>query len=184
MLLTLSSMLILTYGCSGRLILKQYTRPQFDINNIRRIAVLPLENFTSDKYADEKIRRTVIIELLSRGIDVIEPGEVTRILRELKVRYPGSITTSDMQSIGKTLDVEAVMKGSVGTFGISRGISVSYPEISIRLMLLETTSGKIVWSVWHTAGGAGFWARHFGAENITLNETAGKVVKEAVDTLF
>ncbi len=185
LLLTLSSFLILMYGCSGgRLILKQYTRPQFDISNIKRIAVLPLENFTSDEYADEKISKTVIIELLSRGIDVIEPGEVTRILRELKVRSLGSVTTSDMQRIGRTLDVEAVMKGSVGTFGISRGISVSYPEVSIRLMLLEATSGKIVWSVWHTAGGAGFWARHFGAESITLSETAGKVVKEAVDTLF
>ncbi len=185
LLLTLSSFLILMYGCSGgRLILKQYTRPQFDISNIKRIAVLPLENFTSDEYADEKISKTVIIELLSRGIDVIEPGEVTRILRELKVRSLGSVTTSDMQRIGRTLDVEAVMKGSVGTFGISRGISVSYPEVSIRLMLLEATSGKIVWSVWHTAGGAGFWARHFGAEGITLSETAGKVVNESVDTLF
>ncbi len=74
--------------------------------------------------------------------------------------------------------------GSVGAFEISKGISVSYPEVSVYLMLLESTSGNIIWSVWHTTGGASFWTRHFGAEETTLDETSKKVVKEAIDTLF
>jgi len=50
--------------------------------------------------------------------------------------------------------------------------------------LLEASSGSIIWSVRHTAGGASFWARHFGAEGITLSEAARKAVKEAVNKLF
>ena len=141
-------------------------------------------NFTSDEYAGEKVRRVVITELLLRGIDVIEPGEVTRVLRESKVRSLGSIKITEIQDMGKTLSVEAVMMGSVETFGISRGISVTYPEVTIHLILLEASSGDIVWSVRHTAGGASFWTRHFGSEGITLSEAARKVVKEAIDTLF
>ncbi|MEW6418226.1 MAG: hypothetical protein AB1480_08905 [Nitrospirota bacterium] len=143
-----------------------------------------MENFTSDEYAGEKVRRVVITELLSRGIDVVEPGEVTRVLRESNIRYLGSIKITDIQNIGKTLGVDAVMIGSVEAFGISRGISVTYPEVTIHLILFETSSGNIVWSVRHTVGGASFWTRHFGAEGITLSEAVRKAVKESINTLF
>ncbi len=168
-------------GCGGP---EHYIRPKADISDIKRVAVLPMENFTSDEYAGEKVRRGVITELLSRGIDVIEPGEVTKVLRESNIRSLGSIKIADIQNIGKTLGVDAVMMGSVEAFGISRGISVTYPEVTIHLLLHEASSGNIVWSVRHTVGGASFWTRHFGAEGITLSEAARKAAKEAVGTLF
>jgi TolB-like protein len=181
-LFVLCYLLIFIFGCGAGP--KYYARPGVDLSGIKSIAVLPFDNFTSDEYAGEKIRRSVITELLLRGIDVIEPGEVTRVLRELKVKSLGSIKMADIQGIGKTLGAEAVMIGSVETFGISKGITVSYPEVSINLMLLETSSGNIIWSVSHTAGGASFWSRHFGSEGITLSETSRKVIKEAIDTIF
>jgi hypothetical protein len=109
---------------------------------------------------------------------------VTRALVELKIRSLGSIKTTDIQTLAKTLGVEALMMGSVEAYGISRGITVSYPEVSISLRLVEASSGNIIWSVCNTSGGANFWTRHFGAENISLSETASKVVGEAIDTLF
>jgi TolB-like protein len=161
-----------------------YVRQQADYSSIKKVAVLPFETLTSDEYAGEKIRKSVITELLSRDIDVVEPGEVTRVLIELKIRSLGSIKTTDIQNIAKTLGVEALMRGSVEAYGISRGISVSYPEVSINLMLVEASSGNVIWSVCHTSGGPSFWTRHFGAEGISLSEAATKVVKEAIDTLF
>ena len=182
MFIAIISLLIFTLGCGGGP--KYYTKPNFELNNIKRVAVLPFNNFTSDEYAAEKIRKSVITELLSRGIDVIEPGEVTKVLRELKIKSFSFINITDIQNLGKTLGVETVMMGSVEAFGISKGISVSYPEVSINLMLVEASSGNIIWSIWHTVGGPSFWTRHFGAEGITLSEAANKVVKEAIDTLF
>ena len=173
-------MLFFVSGCSP----KHFARVKTDMSNIKRIAVLPFENFTSDEYADEKIRRIVITDLLSRDRDVIEPGEVTRILKELKIKSISSIKTDEIQTIGKTLGVEAVMMGSVEAYGMSRGISVTYPEVTINLRLIELSSGNIIWSIRHTAGGADFWTRHFGTEVMSLSEAAGKVVKEAIDTLF
>ncbi len=182
LLFNLCCMVIFVCGCSGAV--KQYIRPNTDISTIRRIAVLPLENLTSDTYADEKIKSLVIIDLLSRGIDIVEPGEVMRTLRELNVRSVYTVPTKDIQNIGEMLNVEAVMMGSVEAFEIRKGISVPYPEVSVSLMLLESTSGNIIWSVWHTTGGASFWTRHFGAEDTTLDETSERVVKEAIDTIF
>ncbi|MGB9716203.1 MAG: GNA1162 family protein [Thermodesulfovibrionales bacterium] len=175
--------LFFVYGC-GTTSKLYYVQQQFDYTSIKRIAVLPLESLTSDEYAGEKIRQSVITDLLSRGIDVIEPGEVTRSLIDLKIRSLSSIKTSDIQTLAKTLGVDALMMGSVEAYGISKGISVSYPEVSISLRLIEGSSGKIIWSVCNTSGGPDFWTRHFGAENISLTETANKVVKEAIDTLF
>ncbi|MGQ9569404.1 MAG: GNA1162 family protein [Thermodesulfovibrionales bacterium] len=175
--------LLFITGCGGTSKL-YYVQQQFDYTNIKRIAVLPFESLTTDEYAGEKIRQSVITDLLSRGFDIIEPGEVTRTLIELKIKSLSSIKTADIQTLAKTLNADALMMGSVEAYGISKGINVSYPEVSITLRLIEGSSGKIIWSVCNTSGGPNFWTRHFGTENISLSETANKVVKEAIDTLF
>ncbi|MDP2277823.1 MAG: DUF799 family lipoprotein [Nitrospirota bacterium] len=183
-LFTLCSLLFFSHGCAGAPKHKHYIRQDFAISSVKRVAVLPLENYTSDNYAGERIRKTIITEILSRGIDVIEPGEVTKTLTDLKVKSLGALSVKEAQNLQKTLGVEAVIMGAVDAYGISAGISVSYPEVSIQLMLLDASSGSIVWSVWHTSGGASFWTRHFGTEGMSLSEAAKKVVKETVDTLF
>jgi TolB-like protein len=182
-LLALSSLLVFVAGCAVNTS-TQYVRQNTDYSAFKRIAVLPFESLTTDEYAGEKIRKTVITELLSRGVDVVEPGEVTRVLIEQKVKSLGSVRTADLQNMAKTLGVGALMMGSVEAYGISRGISVSYPEVSINLRLVEASSGNIIWSVCQTSGGPSFWTRHFGAEGASLSDTANIVVKDAIDTLF
>jgi len=162
----------------------QYVRKNVDYKNLKRIAVLPFESLTADEYAGEKIRKSVITELLSKGVEVIEPGEVTRVLIEQRVKSLSTVRIADLQNVAKTLGVEALMMGSVEAYGISSGISVSYPEVSINLRLVEASTGNIIWSVCETSGGPSFWTRHFGAEGISLSDTANMVVKEAIDTLF
>ncbi len=182
-LIAFCSLIIFLSGCSAGS-LKQYVRPSINIGAFKRVAVLPLENYTSDKYANEIIRSKIIIELLLRGMDVIEPGEVVVTLKELKVKSLDALRVEDIKNMGEMLNVDAVIVGSVERFGISKGISVSYPEVSVHLMLFESTTGSIAWSVWHTTGGASFWTRHFGAEGTTLDKTSAQVIKEAFDTLF
>jgi TolB-like protein len=176
------SILILSAGCTGGRDVKFHRSAE--IGEIKRVAVLPFENLTSEKEAAKRIRRTVIAELLSRSVDVIEPGEVTRVLRELEVRTTTALSIEDIQKIGKELKVDALITGSVIAYRISRGINVSYPEVTIQLMLIDTETGNILWSVWNTEGGPDFWVRHFGTEGKSLSETARDVVKKAFDTLF
>ena len=169
-------------GCKGGI--KSYTRPTTQIDTLRKVAVLPVENYTTEKYANDKIGSLIIMELLSRGVDVIEPGEVMNTLRKLKIRKVDSLPLSDIQRLGDALNVDALVRGSVSAYEIKRGMTVTYPEVAVHLMLLDSETGDITWSAWHTTGGPDFWTRHFGAENATLEETSNKVVKEALDTLF
>ncbi len=179
-LYALCFLLFFIQGCGPT----HFVRPKTDVESIKKVAVLPFENFTQDDYAGEKIRRIVITELLLRDVDVIEPGEVTRLLREMKVKSLSSLKITEIQDIGKTLGVEAVMMGSVEAFGTGRGISVNYPEVTINLRMIEVNSGNIVWSVRNASGGPDFWMRHFGSEGASLSEAAEKVVKKAIGTLY
>jgi hypothetical protein len=150
----------------------------------KTIAVLPFRNFTSDNYADEKIRSRISIELLSRDINIIEPGEILSVMKELKIKSVDSMLGKDIVSMGSLLKVDAVLTGSVEAFGISRGITASYPEVSVHLIMFDTITGDIIWSAWHTSGGASFWTRHFGAEGDTLDGVSERVIKEAFDALY
>ncbi|MFA6055319.1 MAG: GNA1162 family protein [Thermodesulfovibrionales bacterium] len=172
--------IFLMTGCGP----KHYIREKIETAGIKKVAVMPFENFTADEYAAEKIRRIVIADLLSRGVDVVEPGEITRIIRESKIKSLSSIKTTEVQEIGKASGAYAIMMGSVEYYGISHGVSVNYPEVTANFKLMETSTGKVLWSVRHTSGGAGFWTRHFGSEGKSLSEAAGKVVREAMNTFF
>jgi len=177
-------LMICVSGCALGKGIKHYVRPGLDVKHINKIAVLPFENFTSDTFAADKIKSLVVIDLLSRGVDVIEPGEVMGLLREMKLRSLKSITSKNIKQIAEILKVQAVMTGSVGVFKESRGVTVSYPEVSISLMLHEAETTDIIWSAWHTTGGADFMTRHFGAEGKTLDETAKILISDVIDTIY
>lgn len=179
-LLVLCASVFFAYSCGP----KYFTRGNTNPDDLKKIAVFPLENFTIDENADNRVRIILISELLSKGVDVVEPGEVTRTFREMKVRSADAVKVAELQEIGRALKADALMLGSVEFFGISRGVSVSYPEVTINLRLIGTSTGDILWSVRNTSGGAGFWTRHFGSETVSLSETAERVVKDALDTLF
>ncbi len=170
------------WGCAVRP--KHYSKPEANVKNIKKVAVLPFENLTTDELAAEKVRRAVIAELLVKGVEVVEPGEITRVMRELNIGSSGGIESDNLQKMGEMLGVEVFMDGSVGSYNVRQGVNLSYPEVSIHLMLLEASSGDIIWSAWHTSGGPGFMARHFGTEVPSLTEATKKVVNETIDMLF
>lgn len=149
-----------------------------------KIAVIPFENYTKDEFANEKVRRALISELVSRGIDVVEPGEVSRAIQDLKIQYGSPLNIKDIKALGIELHVSQLIIGSVSNYGISRGMALSYPEVSVNLILVETENGSILKSISHTAGGADFWTKHFGVEGMTLSEIEILAVTEAVDLLF
>ncbi len=182
-LTALCLLIMLVMSCSPGSV-KQYVRPDIDKAALKTIAVLPFNNYTADKHAGEKIRSKINIELLLRGINIVEPGEIVQVLKELRIRSMESLRTEDIINIGNILTADAVITGSVEEFGISKGVAVSYPEVSVHLMMFEASSGDNVWSIGHTGGGASFWTRHFGAEGSTLNNVSERVIQEAFEAFY
>jgi len=177
-------LLFIVSGCRGSVPLNYYINPDIDFSYFKRVAVMPLNNLTNDKSAGEIVRQVVISELLASGlVDVVIPGEVIAAVNEMGIQNISSLSAKQINALGKALNVEAIIMGSVEQYGESRTGNISTPEVTVTLMMADTGTGNIIWSITATRGGAGFMARHFGARSNTMSETVLAVVRDAIRTL-
>lgn len=155
-----------------------------DMSFIKKVAVLPLDNYTNDRFAADAVRQVVVSELLLTNIvDVALPGETVAAVEKAGIRPGSAISAEKIKEIGKSLKVQAVILGAVEKYGEMRSGSFTAPEVAITLMMADAASGSILWSVSKTSVGDSFMARHFGARSDTLSELTMKVVRECVRTL-
>jgi TolB-like protein len=185
LLITIILVVIFSSNCGGKGTPSFYLNQDIDLSFIKKVAVLPFDNLTNEKFAGDIVRQVVISELLATGlVEVVVPGESISAIENLKFKSGQPLNSAQIQSIGKALKVQAVILGAVEKFGENREGNISAPEVTITLMMADTSSGSVVWSVTRTQGGAGFWARHFGARSDTMSETVLKVVRLALKTLY
>jgi TolB-like protein len=169
-------------GCRGP---QAYIHPNVDLSFIQKVAVMPFANLTRDEFAGRKVKEVLIAELLLTGaLDVIEPGEVNRVLAKEKIQSVSSLTAVQIKTIGKALGAQAILIGTVEEFGEIRSGSLSAPLVTIGLRMMDVESGTIIWSVNHSKGGFGIMMRLLGVGGGTISEVTTKVVREAIDTLF
>ncbi len=184
-LVILSIILLLISNCGGRGAPSFYINQDIDFSFIKRVAVMPFENLTNEKFAGDAVRQVVISELLVSGlVEVVCPGDVVAACESLKLKQGQSPNIEQIKTIGKNLKVQAVILGAVNRYGEVREGNISAPEVSITLMMADANSGSIIWSVTKARGGASFWSKHFGARADTMSETVLKVVRDAIQTLY
>jgi len=180
---TLSIALLLS-GCGG-MSPTTYVNPKYDFGLVKRVAVLPLENLSPDQTAGEKMRKLLITELLATGVvDVVEPGQVSRVLAQQNIQNPAAMTPEEFKKVGAALDVQMLVIGSVESFERVQVGGVQAPEVTLSLRGVEAESGTIVWATSHTQGGATVAARLFGLTGDSLSEVARQAAHDAVVTLF
>jgi hypothetical protein len=178
-------MLLIVCGCGGKSNPGFYINHEIDFSYIKRVAVLPLDNLTGDKFAGDAVRHVVMSELLATGLaEVSCPGDAIAALESMKIKPGQALNAEQIKAIGKALNVQAVVLGAVNKCGEVREGNISSPEVAVTLMMADAGSGSIIWSITKTRGGAGFWARHFGARSATMSETVLLVVREALQTLY
>jgi hypothetical protein len=118
-----------------------------DLSFIKKVAVLPLDNLTNDKYAADAVRQVAINELLLTGlVDVALPGDATVAMEKAGVREASSLNTQKIKEIAGALKVQAVILGAVeidggnksggGVVGILSDKNIFKMEISVSLYQL------------------------------------------------
>jgi PBP1b-binding outer membrane lipoprotein LpoB len=171
-------------GCRSSNPETYHVNEDVDFSFVKKVAVMPLENLTSDKSAGEIVRHLVISEMLASGLsDVVVPGEVIHAVNDLGIKNISSLSKKQIIALGRTLRVQALIMGSVQQYGLIRLANISAPEVTITLMMADTGTGDIIWSVTKTRGGASFMARHFGTKSETISEAVLATVREAIETL-
>ena len=158
-----------------------YRDPNMDFGSIQTVAVVPFTNLARDQVVAERVRDVFINRLLSTGaVYVLPVGEVARGLAGLEVPNPSAPTPEQVVKLGAFLKADAVITGVVREYGEVRSGTSTANVISMSIQLLETGTGKVVWSGSSTKGGISFWNRLFGGGGQPLN----KVTEEAIDALF
>lgn len=174
--------LLFLVGCKAPM---NYAHPSSDLSYIKKVAVAPIINLTNDKFAGEKVMNVVATEILRRGaFDVIEFGEVAKVLREEGLKRDNLVSKHIAERAGKRLGVEAIVLGSVMQYGVSRVGSSSFPEVSISLKLVDVNSYSILWEATHNVKGKNILEQLFGIRKDSLEDICQKTVKETLDTLF
>ncbi len=179
-------LLVFLSGCVGGTV--RYINPNANFSYIKNVAVLPFNNFSGDRYAGEKVRSALTVDLMSRGVfEITEKGEVSKVLA-LVLRSSGgtegTVVDADKETlklIGERLGVQAVVLGSVYEFGKShQGGAV----VSISVRMIDTSSGIVLWTAKSDISGTNIPRQIIGVEETNKTVLTRKAVKSALDTLL
>ncbi|MBW2742411.1 MAG: DUF799 family lipoprotein, partial [Deltaproteobacteria bacterium] len=125
-------------------------------------------------------------EVLRRGVfDVVEFGEVDKVLREEGVKETESVISKSVaERAGKRLNIQAFIVGTVEEYGMAQAGSSSYPEVAASLKLIDAKSYKILWEATYSVKGATILDQLFGIGKKSRSDLCRKLVGEMFDTLF
>ena len=188
-MIPLFGFLVVHSGCGASP--KQYIRTNVNFQYIKKVAVLPLNNLTDDKYAGEKLKSMIIMNILESGVfEVAEDGEVNKVVvdvfREMGFRE-GELVALDIEGIkriSEKLGVQAIFIGSVESYGQNRGGGSQYAVVSLSLRLVESNSGLTLWRGFHSQKGSSLMRSIFGIEQKGEIELSNEVVKKVFATFF
>jgi len=162
-----------------------YHDPNMDFSLVQKVAVLPFENLTTMTTAAERVRDVFTTMMQATGTSyVMPPGEVARGVDRASVANPTAPTTEEVVNLGKVVGVDAVITGVVREYGEVRSGSTSAGVVSVSLQMMETQTGKVVWSASSTRGGVDAGDRLFGGGGQPMDQVTADAVRDLLDKLF
>lgn len=169
---------LFTGGCGGKSVKKTFLRENVDLAFITKVAVLPFENQTADKFVGGRVRNATVTHVLARGaFDVIDKGLVDSALQEEAIEPGAPLDVNSLKRLGQRLNVQAFILGSVDAVGTARSGSYSYPELSLTLRLLEANAGVVLWQASGHRSGDSLMGRLFGITPKDSYEISDQLVK-------
>lgn len=162
-----------------------YVDPNMDFGVIQTVAVMPLANLTRDSLVSERVRDVLIHSLLATGaLYVLPTGEVAKAIGRAEIQNPSAPSRDEVVKLGEVLKVQAVITGVVREYGEVRSGTTSANVVSLSLQMIETQTGKTVWTASSTKGGITLWHRLFGGGGEPMNEMTEKAIYDLINKLF
>lgn len=163
----------------------RYQDRAMDFAAVRTVAILPFSNLTRDNLGAERVRDVFAGQLLATGsIYVLPTGEVARGLTRGGVVLPFAPSKDEVVNLGKLLAADAVITGVVKEYGEVRSGSASANVVSLSLQMIETSTGKVVWSASTTNGGITLSDRLLGGGGDPMNRITEEAVFNLLEKLF
>jgi polysaccharide biosynthesis protein PelC len=184
-LVLLPALLLGLAGCGTSARSRRYLDQQMDMGSIRTVAVMPLTNLSRDNQAADRVREVFANMLLATGaLYVIPVGEVNRVVGRVGVASMATPSVEEVTRLGPALKVDGLFVGVLKEYGEVRSGSASGMAISLTMQLIETGTGKVVWSGSTTQGGVTAMDRLFGGGGAPMNDITEAACNDLLDQLF
>lgn len=171
-------------GCGSKATSDSFIREDVDLGYIQRVAVLPLENHSDDKYAAKRVRNVINTQILAMGLfDTAEQGLVDSVLLREAIEQNTPIDQLTLKRLGQRLKVQAFILGAVDQAGEVRRGANTFPEIAMTLRLLEAESGNILWQASGYRNGESLSRRLFGMAAIDSYQVALNLSRDLLSSL-
>lgn len=172
-------------GCATFQSSDTFRDANMDFGSIRTVEVLPFANLSRDNAAGDRARDVFITELLSTGaVYVVPVGEVNRGIVRAGISNPVAPSTEEIVKLGSFIKADAVITGTVKEYGEVRSGSAVGNVISLSLQMMETQTGRVIWSASTTKGGVGVTDRLFGGGGVPMNVITEKAIDELINKLL
>ena len=174
----------ITLGCSGSTG-HHYTSPAIGLGYIKKIAVLPLQNFSKEKGSAERTRELLITRILGLGLyDVVEQGELHRFLRdEVRSKEKALIDQTIAKRMAREFGIQAYISGSIDDYKEVRNGSYSYPVIAITLRMTDIKTGEVIWQSSADESGYSTAGRLFGLSSEGTNDVLFRLIDKLLNTM-
>jgi hypothetical protein len=162
-----------------------YIDPNMDFGAIQTVAVMPFTNLARDPIVAERVRDVFMNKLLATGaIYVLPSGEVARGISRAEISAPVTPSPEEAVKLGGIIKAQAILTGVVREYGEVRSGTTSSNIISISVQMIETQTGKVVWTASSTKGGITMRDRLLGGTGEPMNIVTEKAVNEIISHLF
>ena len=162
-----------------------YIDPNMDFGAVKNVAVMPFVSLARDPIVAERVRDVFINRLMATGaVYVVPVGEAARGVARGEVQNPSAPSPEEAVKLGGIIKVQAVITGTVREYGEVRSGTASSNIISISLQMIETQTGKVVWTDSSTRGGISIWDRLFGGGGKPMNKVTEKAINDLISRLL
>ncbi len=179
----LTAVLLAVAGCASAPV--HYVDADVDFSFIRKVAVAPFSNMSSDRYASQRMESVFLAELLTyEGLEVVDPGEMLEAWNAMRLGADVVLTPEQAMGLGERLGVDAVFTGAIEEYGLERlGGDKTY-NVTAVFGLVETITGRVIWTSQVHTDGSSLWKNLFGGQPVSLYEVSRKAVRQSLDTLL
>jgi TolB-like protein len=179
------TLLTLPAGCATKIYHFSSFFDESSVQHVKKVGVIPFYNESGRRTAGEIMTNIFILGVFQSGLfQVEEKGNIEQFLYREKIRDTRSMKREKLKRLGKRLNLDAVFMGTVEEFkGGNVGSQLATPKVSLRVNLVETRSGKILWSARHSRSGDDY-IKIFDVGIVrTVDTLAKKIVLEALGTI-
>ncbi len=162
-----------------------YRDDRMDFGAIQIVAVTPFVNLSRENTAADRVRDVLINRLLARSaLYVLPVGEVAKGIAKAEIITPTTPSSEDIKKLGGILKVQAIITGTVKEYGEVRSGAAMANVISISAQMVETETGRVVWSASATKGGISTSDRLVGGGGRPMEDITERAVDELLIKLF